>query len=183
MAEDLLLELVSFVGRCLDSLRERAQDEDDRELVGCACARAAEAAAASEQLARRAAAAAPGGTFSGAVTITLRSWTSATRRTSTALRRASNSTRRASWRSPARGIVIALARERRARRSDRVERVVLSLQAAARHGAVGRPRCTALTPIAQEARRARHRSGLRPRPPRHERRRRVTTSEPRAPPR
>jgi hypothetical protein len=42
---------------------------------------------------------------SGAVTITLRSWTRACRRASTALRRASSSTRNASCRSPERGSV------------------------------------------------------------------------------
>ena len=66
--------------------------------------------------------------LSGAVTITLRSWTIATRRTSTALRRASKSRRSASCRSPERGSArVVLASAERAT-SCRVQQVVLASQ-------------------------------------------------------
>ncbi len=110
--------------------------------------------------------------WSGAVTITLRSCTSACRRTSTALRRASSSSRSASRRCPARGSASVLAREHRAGGPDRVEPVVLALQpplvARAAAGLEHR-----LAAAAQIDGRARHRSGPLPRPPRHAGRRRA----------
>ena len=81
---------------------------------------------------------------SGAVTITLRSWTSASRRTSTALRRASNSTRRASWRSPARGSVIALAA--RAERAALIASSGSSLPCKRRSARAVRPTSTTASP-------------------------------------
>ena len=91
---DLVLELVGLPGHGFDPPGQRAQRQDDRVLIDRTRVGAAEAAAATH---------CPSGSrrsssrsCSGAVTITLRSWTSATRRTSTALRRAKSSTHNAS---------------------------------------------------------------------------------------
>ena len=75
---------------------------------------------------------------SGAVTITLRSWTSATRRTSTALRRESSSTRSASWRWPARGSGAA-SRPRVQHRAARIASSGSSLPRSRRSARAWRP--------------------------------------------
>ena len=105
--------------------------------------------------------------LAGAVTITLRSCTSASRRTSTALRRASKSTRNASCRCPERGSGSRLAAQGRARSPNRVEWVVLALQPplATCRAAAFVHRLAASGQVASQARR---RSGRRPRPPRRE---------------
>lgn len=90
VVEDLALERLGLGGDDLDAAGERAQHEDGGELGGRPGVGAAEAAAAVER--------SPSGSrrglsrsSSGAVTIALRSCTSATLRVSTAVRLASNS--------------------------------------------------------------------------------------------
>ncbi len=143
-----------------------------RELVGCARARSGGSGCSGGAARRPAAAAARARSSSGAVTITLRSWTSATRRTSTALRRASKQHAQS---------LLTLPRPRQRERSvasaERAARIASSgssLPRSRRSARLVRPTsCTARRCRGEMRAQARRRSDRRPRPPRRDRRART----------
>ncbi len=126
VGEDFALELFCFGGRGLDPARERAQDELRGQLVDGKRVR-------SRKRLQRSSRHRSGSAYnfsrsgSGAVTITLRSCTSARRRTSRAPARDQQQSQRfASLAHPRQDE--RLARQRRACGTDRVERVVFAAQ-------------------------------------------------------